>query len=53
MIKLGTLAIWNLLTKRKVIKGNDPTFAMLQEYAAEQFQDLCKQPMPEFGYKNT
>jgi hypothetical protein len=50
IIQLSTLAMWNLMTKRKVIAGNNPTLAWLQRNAQKQFEKLCEAPMPEFGY---
>lgn len=44
--KLGTVALWSLLTKRKVIKANDQTFDLIKTYATEQFNHLVKQPLP-------
>lgn len=43
--KLGTIAIYNLLTRR-VIDGSDPTLGLLKERAPALFQDLIESPNP-------
>lgn len=43
--KLGTVAIWNLLTRR-VVKGSDKTLSLLKERAPALFEDLVKSPTP-------
>lgn len=49
MIALGKLAIWNLLTKKEFVAGNDPTLALLQKAAPDYFDDLIKTEKPSFG----
>lgn len=44
--KLGTVALWNLLTKCRVIDGTDQTLALIKTHAPEQFEDLTKAPLP-------
>lgn len=43
--KLGTIAIWNRLTKR-VVDLRDPTLGFLQEAAPAVFKDLIEAPRP-------
>jgi hypothetical protein len=44
--RLATIALWHLFTNRKVIKLNDPTMALIEKYAPDQFNHLMKQPLP-------
>lgn len=43
--RLGTLAMWNLLTKR-VVNLKDPTLSYLKEAAPALFEDLVSSPRP-------
>lgn len=43
--KLGSVALWNRLTKR-VVDLRDPTLGFLQKHAPEQFKDLVEAPRP-------
>jgi hypothetical protein len=44
--KLGTIALWNLLTQRRVIDGGDPSLALIKTHAPDQFEELTKAPLP-------
>ena len=44
--RLGQIAMWNLLTRRKVIDLTDPTLGMLKEAAPALFEDLVSSPRP-------
>lgn len=44
--KLGTVCLWNLLTKR-VVDGADPTLGLLKRTAPALFEDLIQSPTPE------
>lgn len=43
--KLGTTALWNLLTRR-VVDGSNPTLGLLKETAPALFEDLIQSPTP-------
>jgi hypothetical protein len=43
--RLGTVAIWNKLTKR-VVDLRDPTLGFLKEVAPALFEDLVTSPRP-------
>lgn len=49
--KLATVALWNLLTKRPVIDGTDPTLALIHKFAPERFEELVQQPVPTFWHE--
>jgi hypothetical protein len=44
--KLGTIVLWNLLTKRKVVDATDPTLNLIKQAAPKQFEDLINAPLP-------
>lgn len=51
MIKLGTLALWNIARKSKTINASDRTLALIKKHAPEQFEKLISASMPTFDYR--
>ena len=45
-IKLAHVAIWNALTRRRVIDLRDPTLGFLKSVAPAIFNDLIEAPRP-------
>ncbi len=49
IIKIGRLALWNMLTKGAV-DARSTTLGILKDVDPAQFEEMIKSPIPIFGY---